>query len=214
MNNGNYELIVFDLDSTLVDGEGIVALARAAGVEDEVERVTEEAMRGEIDFGESLRRRVAHLEGLTVKEAHDALRSIPTTPNAVEVARRLVPDVAVFSGGFYPAAQPVAEAIGAKHVRANRLVSEEGVLTGEVEGELVDDDKGEVLRRLARDEGYDADEILVVGDGSNDVPMMRVGSFAVGFDPKPVVRDAADVSVDRRDFRRLEPIFEKKRVIK
>jgi len=80
MNNGNYELIVFDLDSTLLDGEGIVALARKAGVEDEVERVTEEAMRGELDFGESLRRRVSHLEGLTVEEAHEALRSIPTTP--------------------------------------------------------------------------------------------------------------------------------------
>ena len=213
MNNGNYELIVFDLDSTLVDGEGIVALAREAGVEKEVERVTEEAMRGELDFGESLRRRVSHLEGLTVEEAHDALRSIPATPNAIEVSRRLRPDVAVFSGGFYPAAEPVAEAIGAKHVRANRLVSENGVLTGEVKGELVDDDKGEVLRRLARKEGYEADEILVVGDGSNDVPMMRVGSFAVGFDPKPVVSDVADVSVDRRDFRHLEPILEKKGVI-
>jgi len=214
MNNGNYELIVFDLDSTLLDGEGIVALARKAGVEDEVERVTEEAMRGELDFGESLRRRVSHLEGLTVEEAHEALRSIPTTPNAVEVVGRLKPDVAVFSGGFYPAAEPVAEAVGAKHVRANRLLAEDGVLTGEVEGKLVDDDKGEVLRRLAREEGYDEDRILVVGDGSNDVPMMRVGSFAVGFDPKPVVRDAADVSVDRRDFRLVEPIFEKKRVIK
>ncbi len=213
MNNGNFELVVFDLDSTLVDGEGIVALARKAGVEEEVERVTEEAMRGELDFGESLRRRVSHLEGLTVEEAHEALRSIPTTPNAIEVASRLKPDVAVFSGGFYPAAEPVAEEIGAKHVRANRLLSEDGVLTGEVEGELVDDDKGEVLRRLAREEGYDENRILVVGDGSNDVPMMRVGAFAVGFDPKPVVRDAADVSVDRRDFRLVEPIFEKKRVI-
>lgn len=213
MNNGNFELVVFDLDSTLVDGEGIVALARKAGVEEEVERVTEEAMRGELDFGESLRRRVSHLEGLTVEEAHEALRSIPTTPNAIEVASRLKPDVAVFSGGFYPAAEPVAEEIGAKHVRANRLLSEDGVLTGEVEGELVDDDKGEVLRRLAREEGYDENRILVVGDGSNDVPMMRVGAFAVGFDPKPVVRDAADVSVDRRDFRLVEPIFEKKKVI-
>jgi phosphoserine phosphatase len=214
MKNGNYELVVFDLDSTLVDGEGIVALARAAGVKQEVERVTEEAMRGEIDFGESLRRRVSHLEGMTVEEAHEALRSLPTTPNAIEVCRRITPDVAVFSGGFYPAANPVAESIGAEHVRANRLISRDGVLTGEVEGELVDDDKGEVLRRLAREEGYDEDRILVVGDGSNDVPMMRVGACAVGFDPKPVVREAADVSVDRRDFQHMEPILEKKGVIK
>jgi phosphoserine phosphatase len=213
MNKGNYGLVVFDLDSTLVDGEGIVALARAAGVEEEVERVTEEAMRGEIEFGESLRRRVAHLEGMTVEEAHEALRSLDTTPNAVEVCRRIEPDIAVFSGGFYPAAEPVAEAVGAEHVRANRLVSRDGVLTGEVEGELLDDDKGEVLRRLAREEGYDEDRILVVGDGSNDVPMMRIGGCAVGFDPKPVVRDAADVSVDTRDFRQLEPVFEKKGVI-
>jgi phosphoserine phosphatase len=121
--------------------------------------------------------------------------------------------VAVFSGGFYPAAEPVADAIGAKHVRANRLVSEDGVLTGEVEGDLVDDDKGEVLRRLADEHGYDEERTLVVGDGSNDVPMMRLAAFAVGFDPKPVVRDAADVSVDRRDFRRLEPVFENQGVI-
>lgn len=214
MNKGNFELVVFDLDSTLVDGEGIVALARAAGVEDEVERVTEEAMRGEMEFGESLRRRVAHLEGMTVEEAHDALRSLPPTPNAFDVCRRIDADIAVFSGGFYPAAEPVAEAIGAEHVRANRLVARDGVLTGEVEGELVDDDKGEVLRRLAREEGYDEEKILVVGDGSNDVPMMRIGGCAVGFDPKPIVREAADVSVDSRDFRELEPVFEKKGVIR
>jgi len=82
------------------------------------------------------------------------------------------------------------------------------------DGELIDDDKGEVLRRLAREEGYDKDLILVVGDGSNDVPMMRVGGCGVGFDPKPVVREAADVSVDTRDFRQLEPIFEKKGVLR
>jgi len=117
MNNWNFELVVFDLDSTLVDGEGIVTLARTAGAEDEVARVTEEAMRGDMEFGESLRRRVAHLEGLSADEAEDALRSMPLTEGVVDVCRRITTDTAVFSGGFYPAAERVAELIGAEHVR-------------------------------------------------------------------------------------------------
>jgi len=214
MNNGNYKLVVFDLDSTLVDGEGIVSLAEAAGAEEEVKRVTEKAMRGEMEFGESLRRRVTCLEGLTIEEAHEALRSIPTVDNVVDDCRRIDADIAVFSGGFYPAAEPVAEEIGADYVRANRLISEDGVLTGEVEGELIDDDKGKVLGHLAEKQGYDDSEILAVGDGSNDVPMFEVAEFAVGFDPKPVTREAANTSVDRRDFRQLEPVLKSKGVIK
>lgn len=213
MNNRDYELVVFDLDSTLVDGEGIDTLAREAGVEDEVAEVTERAMKGELDFGDSLRERVSKLEGLTVERAEDALSSLPLVPNAEDVVGRIRVSKAVFSGGFYPVAQPVAERLGADHVRANRLGQRDGVLSGEVDGDLVDDDKGEVLRRLADEVDVDTDRVIAVGDGSNDVPMFEEAGYAIGLDPKPIAEEAADVSVDRKDFRLIEPVLREKRVI-
>ncbi len=213
MNKGDYELVVFDLDSTLVDGEGIDTLAREAGVEDEVAEVTERAMKGELDFGDSLRERVSKLEGLSVERAEDALRNLPLVDNAEDVVGEIAVEKAVFSGGFYPAAEPVAERVGAEHVRANRLGRKNGILSGEVGGELVDDTKGDALRELADRLGVDTDRVIAVGDGSNDVSMFEEAGFAVGLDPKPVAREAADVSVDRKDFRLLEPVLREKRVI-
>ncbi|MFP4175076.1 MAG: phosphoserine phosphatase SerB [Halobacteriales archaeon] len=213
MNNRDYELVVFDLDSTLVDGEGIVALAERAGVEDEVAEVTERAMRGELDFGDSLRQRVALLEGLDYDEAVDALTSMPLVENVVDVVGSIDADVAVFSGGFYPAVERVAELVGAEHVRANRLGVQDGVLTGEVDGELVDTTKAEALRELATQLDVDLEDVVVVGDGSNDVPMFEIAGCSIAFDGKPIARDAADHEVDRRDFADVEPLLRKKRVI-
>lgn len=213
MNDRDYELVVFDLDSTLVDGEGIVALARAAGVEERVAEVTERAMRGELDFGESLRERVALLEGLDVDEARRALRSIPLVDNAEEVVGRVAVEKAIFSGGFYPAAEHVAERVDAHHVRANRLGRRNGVLSGEVDGDLVDRDKREALMSLAERLDVDPERVIAVGDGSNDVGMFEAAGFSIGLDPKPVARDAADVSVDAKDFRLVEPILEERGVI-
>ncbi len=213
MNNGDYELVVFDLDSTLVDGEGIDTLAREAGVEDEVAEVTERAMKGELDFGDSLRERVSKLEGLSVERAEDALQSLPLVRNAEDVVNRIKVEKAVFSGGFYPAAEPVAERLDARHVRANQLGRRNGELSGDVDGELVDDTKGEVLRELASELDVETSQVIAVGDGSNDVSMFEEAGFAIGLDPKPVAREAADVSVDRKDFRLIEPVLEERSVI-
>ncbi|MDY6764173.1 MAG: phosphoserine phosphatase SerB [Halobacteria archaeon] len=209
-----FKLVVFDLDGTLVNGEGIVSLAEKAGVRQEVEEVTDLTMKGEIDFGDALRRRVALLEGLTRDEVEDALCSLEMSPGAQDVCRKIDCEIAIFSGGFLPLARKVGDEIGADYIRANELVEKDGVLTGDVKGDLVDNDKGEVLRQLASDIGIEHDEIIAVGDGSNDVPMFDVAGFSIGFDAKPVARKAASVNVDRRDMRLIEPYLKQKKVIR
>ncbi|MEJ5867845.1 phosphoserine phosphatase SerB [Pseudokineococcus sp. 5B2Z-1] len=197
-------LVVLDVDSTLITGEVVEMLAACAGVEDEVARVTEAAMRGEVDFAESLHRRVALLEGLPVGVLDDVLAEVVPSPGAAVMASALagagVP-VGVVSGGFLEVVEPLAAALGIPHARANVLEAEAGRLTGRVRGDVVDAAaKERFLHELAQRHGVPTAGTVAVGDGANDLDAVRAAGTGVAFCARPVLAAAADVVLRHRDL--------------
>lgn len=197
-------LIVLDVDSTLIENEVIEMLADAAGSHDEVRDITERAMAGELDFAESLHARVATLEGLPESCFADASARVQVTAGVPEmIAGVHWADglIAVVSGGFHEILDPLARELGLDHWRANRLQVEDGRLTGRVEGPIVDADaKASALVEWAANAGIPRSQTIAVGDGANDLQMMRAAGLSVAFDAKPRVRAAADVSLSTRDL--------------
>ncbi|MFZ6992119.1 phosphoserine phosphatase SerB [Curtobacterium sp. RRHDQ66] len=201
-------LVVLDADSTLLEDEVIELLADAAGTRPQVAAITERAMRGEIDFGDSLRERVATLAGLPSTVFADAQRAVRVTRGADELVRGVHAaggTVGVVSGGFHEVLDPFAAALGLDHCQANRLEVVDGRLTGRVLGDVVDAHaKATALRTWARADGVDLARTVAIGDGANDLEMMRVAALSVAFDAKPRVRESADVAVVDRD---LSPVL-------
>jgi phosphoserine phosphatase len=197
-------LVVLDADSTLLEDEVIELLADAAGTRDEVAAVTERAMHGDLDFGESLRQRVATLAGVSAAAFAAVQRSVTVTTGAAELVAGVHGaggTVGVVSGGFHEVLDPFADQLGLDHCRANRLEIVDGALTGRVLGDVVDAHaKAAALREWAAADGIDLVHTVAVGDGANDLEMMRTAALSVAFDAKPRVRAAADVVVDRRDL--------------
>ncbi len=197
-------LVVLDADSTLLEDEVIELLADHAGTRPQVQAVTERAMRGEIDFAESLRERVATLAGLPAGVCTRAQQAVRVTRGAEELVRGVHAaggTVGVVSGGFHEVLDPFASRLGLDHCRANRLESVDGVLTGRVLGDVVDAHaKAATLREWAQADGVNAAHTVAVGDGANDLEMMRVAALSVAFDAKPRVREQADVAVVDRDL--------------
>lgn len=193
-------LVVMDVDSTLIRDEVIELLAAHAGREREVAAVTERAMRGEIDFAESLHERVACLAGLPVSVIDEVRRSIVLTPGArtlCRTLRRLGFTLGVVSGGFIEVVAPLAEELGIHHVAANRLEVKAGELTGRVLGEIVDrPGKAAALRRFAEEEGLPLARTVAIGDGANDLDMLATAGLGVAFNAKPMVRERADAAVN------------------
>lgn len=191
----NRRLVVFDMDSTLIAAEVIDELAVEAGVGDEVKAVTEAAMRGELDFRESLRRRVALLKGLSVERLDVVSARIPLTEGAerlVHNLRRLGLKTAIISGGFTFFGERLKGRLGIDYLFANRLEIRDGQLTGRVEGEVVDATrKAELLRAIAKREGIDLRQVIAVGDGANDLPMLGLAGLGIAFHAKPVVKEGA-----------------------
>jgi phosphoserine phosphatase len=193
-------LIVMDVDSTLVQGEVIDLLAERAGCAAEVAKVTESAMRGELDFAASLRERVALLAGLDAAALDSVRESLRLTPGArtlVRTLKRLGYKCGIVSGGFTAVIKPLADSLGIDYVAANILEVADGRLTGRVLEPIVDrDGKTEALRMFARAAGVPLSQTVAVGDGANDLGMIGAAGLGVAFNAKPVVRDAADTAVN------------------
>ncbi|MBB3729245.1 phosphoserine phosphatase SerB [Nonomuraea dietziae] len=193
-------LIVMDVDSTLIQGEVIELLAAHAGCLDEVAKVTEEAMRGELDFAESLRRRVKLLEGLPQEIFAKVRDEVVLTPGArtlVRTLKRLDYKFAIVSGGFTQITDALVSDLGIDYSAANTLEVVDGKLTGRVVGEIVDrPGKARALERFAREAGIPISQTVAIGDGANDLDMIATAGLGVAFNAKPVVRQAADTAVN------------------
>jgi len=193
-------LVVMDVDSTLIQDEVIELIAEHAGTAEEVAAVTERAMRGELDFADSLHERVATLAGLPVAVLDEVRAAVRLTPGArtlVRTMKTLGFTVAVVSGGFAEVVEPIARDLGIDHVRANRLEVEDGRLTGRVVGEVVDRaGKAAALREIAADLGLPLTRTVAIGDGANDLDMLGAAGLGVAFNAKPLVREQADTSVN------------------
>jgi len=200
------KLVVLDADSTLIDNEVIELLAAEAGSLESVAAVTERAMRGEIDFSESLRERVLTLRRLTSESLSNVLSRVTVTNGVAELISAVHADggrVCVVSGGFHEILDTVAEGIGIDDWLANRLeFAPDGSLTGRVSGGIVDAAaKAQALLNWAREGGFAREDTVAIGDGANDLDMMAAAGLSIAFCAKPIVRERADVSVDVRDMR-------------
>ncbi|NMM24132.1 MAG: phosphoserine phosphatase SerB [Phycicoccus sp.] len=193
-------LVVMDVDSTLIQDEVIELLAARAGRESEVAAVTSAAMRGEIDFAESLRARVATLAGLPVTVLDEVRADIRLTAGAATLVRtmkRLGFTLALVSGGFIEIVGPLATELGIDHAHANRLEVRDGVLTGGLVGDIVDrQGKATALRRFAAAEGLPLSRTVAIGDGANDLDMLAAAGLGIAFNAKPIVREQADTAVN------------------
>ena len=195
----NRRLFAFDMDSTLIQGEVIDELARMAGVADKVVAITESAMRGEIEFQESFRRRVGLLKGLREEKMRELLGTIPLVEGAEQLIgtlKMLGYKTAILSGGFTFFARHLQERLGIDYVYANELDIVDGVVTGEVKTEIVDGArKAALLREIAAQENISLEQVVAVGDGANDLPMLGIAGMGIAFRAKPIVRQTAGHAV-------------------
>ncbi|MEP6797818.1 MAG: phosphoserine phosphatase SerB, partial [Lapillicoccus sp.] len=193
-------LVVMDVDSTLIQQEVIEMLAAHAGREAEVRAVTERAMRGELDFSESLRERVRALAGLdaaVLQQVRDAVVLTPGARTLVRTLKRLGFTVALVSGGFIEIVGEIAKDLHIDHAEANRLEIIDGRLTGRVLGDIVDRaGKARALIRFADEAGLPLSRTVAIGDGANDLDMLEVAGLGVAFNAKPLVREQAHTAVN------------------
>ena len=195
----NRKLVVFDMDSTLIQAEVIVELAKLAGVGDQVNNITESAMRGEIDFKESFRQRVALLKGLQEEQLVKLTRELPLTDGAdlvIKTLKGLGYKLGILSGGFRFVGEYLKDRLGFDYMYANELDIEDSVVTGKVVGDIVDGEKKAILlRQLAQKENIALEQTIAVGDGANDLPMISIAGLGVAFNAKPIVRQKASNAI-------------------
>ncbi len=191
----NRRLVCFDMDSTLIEHEVIDELAKAAGVGEQVAAITERAMQGELDFIQSFEARVALLKGLDASVLESIAQSLKLTEGAEHLMRTLKAlgyKTAILSGGFTYFGEYLQNKLGIDYVYANALEIEHGRVTGRVVGRVVDGKrKAELLREIAASEGVNLEQVIAVGDGANDLPMLSIAGLGIAFRAKPLVRASA-----------------------
>ena len=198
------KLAVFDFDSTLMDGETLEFLAKEIGIEDEIKKITDSAMRGEIDFFESLQKRISLLKGMSIKRVNQICETLPVMPNANETVQGLKAlgyKVVCFSGGFKNATVPFVQQLGLDCEFSNILHEKNGLLTGFAGGEMMfNTSKGEMLVRLQKLLGATPKTTLVVGDGANDLSMFKYADKRVAFCAKPVLKSQANIIIEEKNL--------------
>ncbi|KAA9147843.1 phosphoserine phosphatase SerB [Microbacterium lushaniae] len=204
-------LVVLDADSTLLRNEVIELIAEEAGRGAEVAAATEAAMRGEVDFAESLRSRVSELRGVPVAAFARVVARVEPTPGVRELVAAVHERggvVAVVSGGFHEVLDEIAPALGIDRWRANRLETADGVLTGRVAGDIVDGAaKAASLREWAEEFGVPAGGTIAIGDGANDLLMLAAAALGLAFNAKPAVRERADLVIAPVDLAQVIPLL-------
>ena len=204
------KLAVFDFDSTLMDGETIDFLAKELGFEEEVAKITERAMAGELDFFDSLIERVALLKGLKESKVNQICQNLPLIEGAKEAVSMLKDNgfrVVCFSGGFRNATKPICANLGIDADFSNYLHAKDGVLTGLVGGEMMfSSSKGEMIQRVQKLLNVSKENTLAVGDGANDASMFKYAGVSVAFCAKDVLKKEATDIVDIKDLKEVAKI--------
>jgi phosphoserine phosphatase len=206
------KLIAFDLDNVLIDGEAIDEIGKLMGVETKISEITKKAMEGDLDFETSLKERVALLKGASVEDIKEVVSKIPLMKGAEETIAELKKrgyKIATITGSFEIIANRMKDDLGLDYAFSNVLHEEDGKLTGEVSGPLVTGSKAEVLKEIMEMEKIKAEESAAVGDGANDVSMLEEAGLGIAFNAKPVLKEKADVVVEKRDLKELLTVFEK-----
>ncbi|MBE9503416.1 MAG: phosphoserine phosphatase SerB [Proteobacteria bacterium] len=197
-------LVVMDMDSTLIQAEVIDELAALVGAGERVKNITERAMSGEIDFSESLRKRVSLLNGLSVDALAEVYDNLPLTQGAeslIKVLKRLGYKTAVISGGFNYFTHKLQERLGLDYAFANQLEIVDGKLTGRISGDIVDAAmKAKLLEDIAAREQISLDQVIAIGDGANDLPMLGKAGLGIAFNAKKSVREAASYSISQKSL--------------
>ena len=198
-------LVQLDVDSTFIQQEAIELLAAKAGVLEQVAAITASAMRGELDFEQSLRARVGLLKGLPESAIAEVQMEISLTDGAQNLVETLHGEghsVSLVSGGFIDIIEPMIKTMSIKYYKANKLEIVEGVLTGGLIGQVVDRAaKAEALREFAKASAVSIENTVAIGDGANDLDMMAVAGLSIAFNAKPVVVEAADLSINEPSLR-------------
>ena len=193
-------LLVLDVDSTMIEQEVIELLADRVGLRDQVKFLTDQAMAGEIDFREALLQRVGLLKGLSKEVFQDILAEIKITEGVSELVSSIQQSdgmVGAISGGFSQVLEPLAHSLGLDFYLANNLEVIDRLLTGKISGEIVDADmKAKTLRHWAELNGFDVADSVAIGDGANDIPMLKASGFGIAFRPKDVLRPHADLIIE------------------
>ena len=205
-------LIQLDVDSTFIQQEAIELLAAKAGVLDEVARITQAAMRGELDFSQSLIARVALLKGLPedcISQVQQEIRLTDGAAELVSLLHELGHYVSLVSGGFSNILQPIVDELKIDFYRANLLEIIDGQLTGKVVGVIIDRAaKAEALKEFAQKCSVDLSDTVAIGDGANDLDMMAIAGISIAFNAKPIVEAAADYSIKERSLRSVPSLIQ------
>lgn len=200
-------LVVLDMDSTLIQGEVIDELAREKGVYSEVSAITHQAMNGQMDYDESLRRRCAFLAGLPAEAAQKVVSNIELTPGArdlIQVLKKLGYKTALISGGFTFVADRLRDQLGIDYAYANTLEFKDGKITGQVFSPIVNAQrKADLLEVIAQQERIALDQVIAIGDGANDLLMLERAGLGIAFNAKPAVREQADLAISQKNLRSI-----------